>query len=874
MFFCFCFCDQELGAFSGIFKRGEDALGFEKKGVGGNLGICYNVPMKTSKGDAMSRKHEKIMNNAEKRKALLEKIERIELHIVSLNEQKKKLLCEIDALPRENASSHSLTASQKSVEKQKAPGFSPTEKVNIFRSLFRGCNDVYARFWVSRKTGKTGYSPVCKNEWRPKICKKPLIKCSQCPNREYIPLSDDVVYKHLQGTHIVGIYPMLQDETCYFLAVDFDKEGWKDNIFAFKKTCLQESVSVAIERSRSGNGAHAWIFFEESVPATLARRMGSFLIARTMSQRYQLDMKSYDRLFPNQDTLPKGGFGNLIALPFQKEPARRGNSVFIDDNCMPYRDQWKFLSELKKISIRDIERFSKEVSITGQIIGVRTSPVVENDPPWMRLPSGKRRYKSAIKDLPEDIELVIANRIYIKTDNIPSALLNQVKQLAAFQNPEFYKRQRMRLSTFLTPRVISCSEILKGYLSIPRGCLEDVLHLMKEYKIRVNIRDEREAGKKAKFKFYGTLNKEQQTVSGKILKNEIGVVVASPGSGKTVLAIHTIAKRKTNTLILVHRKPLMEQWRLQLSSFLGVGLKDIGQIGAGKNKVNGILDVAMIQSLERKGVVDDRIIDYGFVIIDECHHIGAVSFERVLMQARAKYVLGLTATPYRRDGHQPIIHMQCGPICYQEKRKDIIAQISKFLIIPGRTEFTYEWSDESNIYDLWPELINDEKRNKLIVGDIVKAVQEGRFPIILTERREHLEILTQMLKSEIEYLIVLYGGLKPKRRREALKELSDCPLDKTKAVLATGTYLGEGFNEPRLDTLFITMPISFKGRVVQYAGRLHRKYKSKTDVQIYDYVDADVPVLWRMYQKRLKTYKAMGYVIQEDNAIPGNLEFK
>lgn len=343
------------------------------------------------------------------------------------------------------------------------------------------------------------------------------------------------------------------------------------------------------------------------------------------------------------------------------------------------------------------------------------------------------------------------------------------------------------------------------------------------------------------------------------MKNETGIAVASPGSGKTILAINAIAKRKTNALILVHRKPLMEQWRLQLSSFLDLELKDVGQIGAGKNKANGILDVAMIQSLERKGAVDDRIIEYGFIIIDECHHIGAVSFERVLMQARAKYILGLTATPYRRDGHQPIIHMQCGPICYQESKKNITQQVFQYLVIPKKTEFAYEWSDDSNIYDLWPKLISDERRNNLIANDIIKAVQEGRFPIILTERREHLEILTQMLKDEIEHLIILYGGLKPKRRREMLKELSVYPSDKKKAILATGTYIGEGFNEPRLDTLFITMPISFKGKVVQYAGRLHRKHKNKTDVKIYDYVDADVPVLWRMYQKRLKTYKAMGY---------------
>ena len=790
---------------------------------------------------------------------LLKKIENIDFQITLLSDLKKKLVSQLDDSPKEKSISADSYRSINFNEKKVISDVSAFDNIALFRSLFRGRDDVYPRFWISKKTGRSGYSPVCKNEWVPRICKKPITKCSACPNRELVPPDDEIIRKHLVGAHIIGIYPMLGDETCYFLAVDFDKEDWVDNVFTFKETCMQEGIPVSIERSRSGNGAHVWIFFKENIPASLARRMGSFLIAKTMSKRYKLSMKSYDRLFPNQDTLPKGGFGSLIALPFQKEAVKRGNSVFIDENCTPHADQWKFLSTVEKMTLRDAERFSKEASRAGQIVGLRMSPISENDPPWMRLPSGKRRYRSVIKDLPEKLELVIANRIYIKTDGLPSVLLNQIKQLAAFQNPEFYKRQNMRLSTFLTPRVISCSEILDDYLSIPRGCFEDVSCLLDEYGIKVDIKDERVAGKKAKFKFYGELNKEQKSASRKVLKNEVGVFVAPPGTGKTVIAIYAVAKRKTNTLVLTHRKPLMEQWRLQLASFLGIDLKDIGQIGAGKNKSNGMLDIAMIQSMERKGAVDDRIIDYGFVIVDECHHISAVSFERVLMHTKAKYILGLTATPFRKDGHQPIIHMQCGPIRYQKKQKDVTQQISKYFIIPRITEFNIEWSDESNIYDLWPKLINDERRNQMIVDDILKAIQDGRFPIVLTERREHLKILAEMLNDKIEGLTILYGGIKPKRRKEILEKLSQAPSDKKKAILATGAYIGEGFDNPQLDTLFITMPISFKGKVIQYAGRLHRKHKGKTDVRIYDYVDENISVLQRMYERRLKTYKGMGY---------------
>jgi superfamily II DNA or RNA helicase len=794
---------------------------------------------------------------------ILKKIENIDSQIILLSKLKKKLVNQLNDSHRTKSVSVDSHRPIRFNEKDAALNVLAFDKITLFRSLFRGRDDVYPRFWTSRKTGRSGYSPVCRNEWVPNICKKPTIKCSGCPNRELIPINNEIIRKHLLGVHTIGIYPMLRDETCYFLAVDFDKEDWLDNVFAFKETCLQNGVPAAIERSRSGNGAHAWIFFKENISASLARRMGSSLVTKTMSKRYKLSMKSYDRLFPNQDTLPKGGFGNLIALPFQKEAMKRGNSLFIDENCTPYADQWKFLSAIEKMAISDVERFSKKVSRAGQIASVRMSPVNENDPPWMRLPSGKRRYRPVIKNLPQRVELVIANRIYVKANGLPSVLLNQLKQLAAFQNPEFYKRQNMRLSTFLTPRVISCSEILDDYLSIPRGCLEDIACLLDEYSVKVDIKDKRTAGKKTKFKFFGELSKEQELASRGVLKNETGVFVAPPGMGKTVIAIYTIAKRKTNTLILVHRKPLMEQWKLQLASFLGMDLKSIGQIGAGKNKSNGILDIAMIQSMERKGLVDDRIIDYGFVIADECHHISAASFERVLMQAKAKFILGLTATPCRKDGHQPIIHMQCGPIRYQKKQKNFTREISRYLVIPRMSDFTCEWNEESNIYDLWPKLINDERRNQMIVNDIVKAVGNGRFPIILTERKAHLNILAEMLKSKIKHLFVLFGGVKLKKRKEILKELSQVS-DEGKAILATGAYIGEGFDNPQLNTLFITMPVSFKGKIIQYSGRLHRAHKDKTNVTIYDYVDIHVPVLWRMYQKRLKTYKGMGYLNAQD----------
>jgi len=790
----------------------------------------------------------------QKRHDIIQSIRKLDSSLSSLNQQKQQLLRELKSVP---ISERSFTISEE---------ISSDKKVKLFKELFRGRMDVYAKHWISRKTGKSGYSPVCKNEWVPKICQRSTVRCSECPNREFLPFDESAILKHLNSSVIAGIYPLLEGDVCFFLAVDFDKEGWQDNITAFKQTCSEHNVPVAIERSRSGNGAHTWIFFEDKLSAFTARRLGSFLLTETMSKRYQLDMKSYDRLFPNQDTLPKGGFGNLIALPLQKEASRVGNSLFVDDNFRPYPDQWEFLVSIRKMSIDEAELLANNAAAQGKVIGVRISPTEETDSPWLRLPSGKKRYLPIVDNLPESVEMTVANRVYIKTDILPSVLLNQLKRLAAFQNPEFYRRQSLRLSTSLIPRVICCSEIMDGYLSLPRGCLDDIVCVLNEYGIKAEIKDKKVLGIMKQFRFYGKLSKEQKPAAKSILSSEIGVLSAPPGTGKTILAIYAIAKRKTNTLILVHRKPLMDQWHKQLSDFLGLDAEKIGQIGGGKDKATGVLDVAMIQSLEDKGSVDDRVADYGFVIVDECHHVGAVTFERVMTEAKAKFVLGLTATPYRRDGQQPIIHMQCGPIIHQIKNQEVNQDFSGCFVMPRITSFDCEWNERSNIYELWPKLLADVKRNEMIVSDVEKTVAEGRFPLILTERKEHLAILEEMLKPHIENLGVLYGGIGIKERRKIFDKLNSSD-DAPKALLATGAYIGEGFDDPRLDTLFIAMPIAFKGKVIQYAGRLHRKHHAKTDIRIYDYVDQKVSVLAAMYKKRLKAYKTMGYEIKEEKII-------
>ena len=795
------------------------------------------------------------MNFDNEKHKLETKIKRIDEQIVLLQKLKIKHLTRIDALNSEQVISSSLPCHNNQDQNNNL----------LFQQYFRGRDNVYARLWMNQHSHKKGYSPACKNEWIRALCKKPVVKCSECSHQNFLAFDEKAVKRHIEGKDVIGIYPMTDDEKCFFLAFDFDKECWFDDINALRKTCNNEDITVGIERSRSGKGGHAWIFFEEAIPAFLARQLGTYLITRTMSVRFEIDMKSYDRLFPNQDTLPKGGFGNLIALPFQKAAVACGNAVFIDEKGIPYQEQWKYLLSIEKISFARVKEVVDHALENRSIIDVGfSSSEEEKEEPWFRLPSGKMRFKTKISNLPKMIKAVLSNRIFIQTEQAPAALFNKLKHLAAFQNPEFYKKQKMRFSTYDTPRIICCAELDNGYMSLPRGCLNDMKVLLKEYDVDLSIEDKRNSGQPVYYAFQGVLNNEQSLALNDVLSNDCGVFVAPPGSGKTVLAIAAIARRKVNTLILVHRKPLMEQWRLQISSLFGIDKKQIGQIGGGKNKHTGLVDIAMFQSMDRKNGVDDHMEEYGFVIVDECHHVSAFSFEKVLTQAKAKYVLGLTATPYRRDGHQPIIHMQCGSICHRIKQKDALSHISQSRVIPRITDFDYDWNEDAKINDVWAKLVASEARNQLILRDINDSLDEGRFPLVLTERREHLEYLAERLADWVDFLVPMYGGIKKKRREELVKVIHGVPENKRALILATGSYIGEGFDAPRLDTLFLTMPSSFKGRTVQYAGRLHRYHENKDDIRIYDYVDSHVSILEVMFRKRCKTYKMLGYSIDDE----------
>ena len=746
------------------------------------------------------------------------------------------------------------------------------KRIALFRSLFRGREDVYARRW-DNPDGRSGYSPAALKDWKAINSSRPEDrKRVDQHTRKFLPLAELVIENHLLGKETIGVYPLLTDETCWFLAVDFDKKTWADDSRAFLDTCREWSVPAVLERSRSGNGGHVWIFFEDALPANTARKLGCAILTRTMEHRHQLGLDSYDRLFPNQDTMPKGGFGNLIALPLQFAPRRSGNSVFVDTDLRPYPDQWEFLSTIPRMSDVAAEEVITDAQRNGDLIGVRISIADDEDAqdPWMLPPSRKRMERPIEGPLPERVQIVRANLLYVEKQGLPPALLNRLLRLAAFQNPEFYKAQAMRLPTYAKPRVIACGQDFPQHIAVPRGCLTEVLALLQAHNVRPEVRDERFAGIPIAAEFDGQLRPIQEEAVRGIGAHDEGILSAPTAFGKTAVAAWLIAKRKVNTLILVHRQQLLDQWQERLAMFLNTPANSIGHIGGGKMHRTGRIDVAVIQSLYQKDIVKGFVAEYGQVIVDECHHISAFTFEQVMRQVKAKYVVGLTATPTRKDGHHPIIYMQCGPVRFSMSAR-AMTETNPFehRVIPRHTDFQMPPElAEVTIQDVYGALSNDVLRNEMITRDIVSAIEARRSPLLLTGRTEHLQYFAAKLNGAVKHVFVLKGGMGKKQRRQIAEAMAAVPDGESRVILATGSYIGEGFDDARLDTLFLAMPISWKGTLQQYVGRLHRLHDNKRVVQVYDYVDNGVPMLARMYERRTKGYSAIGYAIEQTATTP------
>ncbi len=777
----------------------------------------------------------------------------------------------------------------------------------LLYSLFRGRKDVYSTRSVT-KEGKAVYYPVCTHFWQEGLCPKrdrQKVKCMECPNRSWAPLTQRALLRHLRGerieaTDVVGIYPLLPDETCHLLVFDFDNHeadaasgtgadklaALREEVDAMRAICRQLHIPCLVERSRSGLGAHVWLLFEEAIPATLARSFGASLLTKGAEFVNLRTFRSYDRMLPAQDHLPAGGLGNLIALPLQGKALQQGNSAFVDEQWVPYCDQWDYLVHAEKISRETIEESIRqwcrlgELGLLSEVDEIASDSadefaLISEPKPWEHSP-----FILHAEDVADTLDITRAEQIFIATAGLKPRIQNSLRRLAAFQNPLYYKRLAMGYSVRETPRIIPCHREPAGYIALPRGKWEELNSLLQKGGIQHRIRDKRQQGRRIKVTFQGKLYPEQQRAADKMLAHETGILHAATAFGKTAVGANLIACRGVNTLILVHNREIMKNWLEDMPKFLDVQEEPptyttpkgqtrrrrniIGSLHATHNSLTGIIDVAMVTSLGKGDDIKPAVREYGMVIMDECHHGAAQTMEDVLRNIPARYVYGLTATPKRDDGMEQKVTMQFGGIRHRftAREKAALQGISHFI----RPRFTRlvnlgaPWS----MQEAYREVIGNEERNALIVDDTLACIQSGKTPLLLTKFKEHAETLRRMLAGRVLHLFVLQGGRSSKDSSEIRQALYAVPESEPLAVIAIGQYIGEGFNLPRLDTLMLTVPISFAGNVEQYVGRLHRHYEGKTEVWVYDYVDIHIRMLESMYQKRLATYRKIGYSIRAE----------
>lgn len=800
-------------------------------------------------------------------------IRQIENQLTVLDLERLKLLTDLKKLRSEKDSQKNIVELGKAAL-LKTPETND-EKTNLFLSLFKGREDIYPKRWENNKSGKSGYSPACENEWTP-VCHKATkkIKCSDCQFQKFYPLNGNAVASHLRGHSIIGTYAIREDDTCAFLACDFDESSWQADILAFSEAAKSLGIQTAIERSRSGKGGHAWIFFTEPVPARLARSLGTLIIAKCSERNIRLSLESYDRFFPTQDFLPKGGFGNLIALPLQKIPRENGNSCFVDENFNVIPDQWSYLASIRRLYKYELESILKDylpkANFKRHDAFEDTAWLTDNE--ILDKTSIPQEHDDSLTD--KDIEIIFGSMLSIPLEGIPTKIIVRLKKTASFANPEFYKLQRMRMQTYPHPRFIFSGEIRPDYLFLPRGVLDKATRILQQAGANVVIRDERVAKKKFKVEFSGELTEIQEKAVEKVKISDIGILMAPPGAGKTVMACQIIASRKVSTLVLVHRQPLLDQWKERISQFLSIPIKEIGTLSGSKKKMTGKVDVGMLQSISKIEDLTELTEKYSQIIIDECHHIPATSFEAILKQLPARYVLGLSATPYRKDGLEKIMFQQCGPIRHEIQISEVSDLLKDVYIFETSLVFPEELGRQPPYQVLINYLIQNEKRNFLIAGKTTEVIQNGRFPLLVSDRKDHLEILSILIeeKNPTVELVLLDGDLTNKQRKNELTKIDDCRKSKKQVIiLATASLVGEGFDLPELDTLIFATPLSFEGRLIQYAGRIHRSYQDKNTARIIDFVDSYSGMFLKMYRSRVNTYRKMGYKIHEDDSLMGPL---
>ncbi len=782
----------------------------------------------------------------------------------------RKLQLENESLRLENVRLRSLSRQTQDTCDQKGSVITATERqmkrLELYRSFFRGRDDVYAYRWFNKQKKKQ-YSPMIQGRYKKwDDAKHRYIVTAPEGISPYEPLTDEALVRHLKpkeeyakNNPSYGLYIIVNDDECYLAAIDFDGESWQKDVLQSIQVIDSYNFPYLIERSQSGTGAHIWFFFRNAIKAKKARQFCSSLISLSMEKQAFLPMRTYDRIFPSQDCITKNGLGSLIALPLEGESRKQGNTMFLDKDLKPILNPWNVLQETQKIDEEELTSFLINVGPafnTGQI-GFKDPRELLNLEPLPRVRE---------VELSGTVTLVLERGIKIDTFGLPSSLVNTLKRIASFHNPEFYKAERMRLSTWDKPRIICCAELIESrYILLPRGCLGAVQQVFSQAGLHIKIEDRREPGTTIAFNFSAVLQNPQHEALQAMLKEENGILSAPPGFGKTVVASNLIAERGRNVLVIVHTKPLLNQWRDRLSQFLSV---KPGLLGGGKNTLTGVVDIALVNSLSQEQNL--KILDsYGMVIIDECHHVAAVTYEKVLKTVKATYVYGLTATPIRNDGHHDIIFMQCGPILYQVDQASWAKQNKLSGTIcarfsPFRCDFQY-----LEIQEIYERIAQDIDRNRLIASDILTQLSHGRSILVLSNRLEQLKLLGSLLESQGNSVLVMTGSQSAKTKKQVQSYLESMTREKKQAlILSTGKYIGEGFDLPQLDTLVLASPIAWKGNVIQYVGRLCRFYEGKSEVVVLDYIDFRIPVLARMFNKRVNAYREFGFSITQYGQKP------